>query len=419
MTDSSAAMFPIRAASKRIIKVSLGSDLRRLTLDLAPGTTADEAMAIIYSSVKRTFDLPGGEEVGLVLRYKDDEGDLCRLNAFTLPDLATLSGEGPWRLQAEKAAPTPQPQAQPQSAAAAATSGKDGEAEPAASGAGPDGAAHAEEGAAEGAGEGQPAGADDMTVAMVMAFLPMAAAAAQSPPAQEKLNRAGAEERDSVLPLCTTVLGHLDTLPETARLRPAAEAYINGSDVNNFGRFVAELLMAWSSSTNPEAVKAILKTLHGELMSVAAHFLPFGPWAKGKGHKGKGKGFKGFKGGKSQFKGEGKGMQADSSEQTAPMPDLGPLFQGLFGGKFGPKGFGKGWGAAAAAPANEAASSGAAAAEGASAAAAAAAAGQQDEFNQQVDDLLDMGLVTDREVARDLLRMHNGDISEVVAALAG
>merc|ERR1719491_804374 len=103
-------MFPIDAAYSQTIKVSLGEDTRRLTIDLAAGASAAAALALVQKVIRQGFRLSDRDD--LVLKYLDDEGDLCTLAEFCLEDLATLSKGKPWKIQASLGA-------QPAAAAAA------------------------------------------------------------------------------------------------------------------------------------------------------------------------------------------------------------------------------------------------------------------------------------------------------------
>merc|ERR1719343_273579 len=91
-------MFPIGAAYSQTIKVSLGDDTRRLTIDFATGASAIAAFGLVQKVIRQSFRLSDRDD--LVLKYLDDEGDLCTLVELCLEDLATLSKGKPWKIQA-------------------------------------------------------------------------------------------------------------------------------------------------------------------------------------------------------------------------------------------------------------------------------------------------------------------------------
>merc|ERR1719498_800667 len=93
----------------RTLKVCLGDDIVRLSVELEAGSAAQATVENIHAAVVRALDLP--QDARLVLKYADDEGDLCTLTLHTLEDLLTLVPSGAIRIQAsveaaEKEAPT-------------------------------------------------------------------------------------------------------------------------------------------------------------------------------------------------------------------------------------------------------------------------------------------------------------------------
>eukprot|EP00444_Apocalathium_aciculiferum_P028168 CAMPEP_0183422040 /NCGR_PEP_ID=MMETSP0370-20130417/27514_1 /TAXON_ID=268820 /ORGANISM="Peridinium aciculiferum, Strain PAER-2" /LENGTH=240 /DNA_ID=CAMNT_0025606083 /DNA_START=35 /DNA_END=757 /DNA_ORIENTATION=+ len=102
-------MFPISAEKKQVIKASMGSDLRRLAVDLPANTTAAEAMAAVRAVVAHGFQLGREASSGLWIKYADEDGDLCTLTEHTLEDLVAMAGPKPWRLQVQQQAPLPVP----------------------------------------------------------------------------------------------------------------------------------------------------------------------------------------------------------------------------------------------------------------------------------------------------------------------
>merc|ERR1719291_1482081 len=128
---------------------------------------------------------------------------------------------------------------------------------------------------------------------MAQALLPVLASAAGTEAVMAKLNQAGAKHRERWLPFVARVVELLDFVPETVALKPAAQAYIDGSDTEHLGDFVAELVKGWSTSASPDAVLQVLQQLPRQaFQKVARRVLWSGAkgckgWAKGKG-KGKG-----------------------------------------------------------------------------------------------------------------------------------
>jgi len=154
--------------------------------------------------------------------------------------------------------------------------------------------------AADGEEPHNPPNLDAVQASMAQAFLPVLASAAGTEAGRAKLNHAGSKRREALLPFVTRVGELLDFVPETASLQPSAQAYIDGSDTEHLGDFVAELLKAWSTAASPDAVLQVLQLLPvGPFQKVASRVL----WSACKDFKGKGKG-KGW----AKGKGKGKGL---------------------------------------------------------------------------------------------------------------
>eukprot|EP00448_Togula_jolla_P005049 CAMPEP_0170606414 /NCGR_PEP_ID=MMETSP0224-20130122/20500_1 /TAXON_ID=285029 /ORGANISM="Togula jolla, Strain CCCM 725" /LENGTH=444 /DNA_ID=CAMNT_0010931495 /DNA_START=101 /DNA_END=1435 /DNA_ORIENTATION=- len=73
-----------------VLKLALGDDIRRMRFS----SISEVSMASISTFIKETFGL---EEV--LVKYPDDEGDLCTLTELTLPDALALAEGGVVRLQ--------------------------------------------------------------------------------------------------------------------------------------------------------------------------------------------------------------------------------------------------------------------------------------------------------------------------------
>lgn len=84
--------------SDRTVKATYQGDTRRVKLTLKAGASAEEAYAAIRSSVLSLFGISEGDASRIQLRYTDDEGDLCTLTTGTIDDLAQLVPEGVLKL---------------------------------------------------------------------------------------------------------------------------------------------------------------------------------------------------------------------------------------------------------------------------------------------------------------------------------
>jgi len=89
-----------------IIKVDLDGDVRRISVALSEDATAIEKFQEIRAAVAQGFDM---EETLLpVLKYRDEEGDICTLVEASVEDLLELSNSGTMRLLASTT-PVPLP----------------------------------------------------------------------------------------------------------------------------------------------------------------------------------------------------------------------------------------------------------------------------------------------------------------------
>eukprot|EP00401_Gymnodinium_catenatum_P064880 CAMPEP_0117532596 /NCGR_PEP_ID=MMETSP0784-20121206/39449_1 /TAXON_ID=39447 /ORGANISM="" /LENGTH=358 /DNA_ID=CAMNT_0005328993 /DNA_START=18 /DNA_END=1090 /DNA_ORIENTATION=+ len=87
--------------TERVLKVAFRGELQRLTVTLGHGAAAAARLAAIRTQIQRSFGLPDAAVAELVLRYADDDGDLCTLNEHTLSDWVAVHAEGVLRLNAE------------------------------------------------------------------------------------------------------------------------------------------------------------------------------------------------------------------------------------------------------------------------------------------------------------------------------
>eukprot|EP00440_Ansanella_granifera_P040618 gb/GFBE01044053.1/.p1 GENE.gb/GFBE01044053.1/~~gb/GFBE01044053.1/.p1 ORF type:complete len:251 (+),score=71.32 gb/GFBE01044053.1/:1-753(+) len=208
---------------------------------------------------------------------------------------------------------------------------------------------------------------------------PVAGLLQQQDEKKSEISRVGVQERDEILPLCEKIRDRLSTVPEAEALRPAVEAFIDGSDPDHLGEFVADLLQAFASSSASEAVKAIVLDLLSRVMSVPALQQAsqniFGATSNPMA---------------ALMSGVGSGNAARAS--AAPTTPMAGLMQGAFGGQ----------GSQAPAPAEPSSEK---------------IAELSPSYEIEVQDLLDMGLVSDAASARDLLHANDGDIARVVDSL--
>eukprot|EP00403_Amphidinium_massartii_P017884 CAMPEP_0178416926 /NCGR_PEP_ID=MMETSP0689_2-20121128/24314_1 /TAXON_ID=160604 /ORGANISM="Amphidinium massartii, Strain CS-259" /LENGTH=478 /DNA_ID=CAMNT_0020038283 /DNA_START=108 /DNA_END=1544 /DNA_ORIENTATION=+ len=469
--------------TSRTLKVTKGDDTRRLVVSWPSEATAEESLIAIQETVLAGFNL-SVSTADLILKYADDEGDMCTLTSVGVKDLLTLVPEGAIKLQLEvRQAQMDKPATDlnkdgPAVAAASATAPPSGAAAASTSSSG---SAAAAEGASASASAGStapnyaPAGAFFAT--MAMPFLPMAAAAANKPDHRASGNRAGVSKREALLPVATKLLENLNRVPETVALRPALQQYVDGSDPDHFGDIAADILQAWVASPSKNEVREVLEVCLGDIMPILpllgrgdsqededtadcfremdSFFKNFGGNAQGcssnsSSTAGTGTASASATAGSSAGnagmpsnpenplagllqglfaanglgqKGSGRGNEPDFAQ------GLNNLFQGLgkgFGNGFGPfgKGFGKGkggqqaWGngsgfgpcAPGFMPPQQQQ-------QQASTADDAPGPSSDEDMKQKVAELLEMGLVSDPEVAEDLLRSHGGDVAAVVNTL--
>ncbi|CAK0814866.1 unnamed protein product [Prorocentrum cordatum] len=102
-----------------VVKVDLEGDVRRLRARLPPrqGAGEEARYAALQATIVEGFKLPEGSP-HLVLKYRDEEEDLCTLVEATLADfLQGASGRGPLKLVASRA-PAPDARAPADPAAA-------------------------------------------------------------------------------------------------------------------------------------------------------------------------------------------------------------------------------------------------------------------------------------------------------------
>jgi len=314
-------MFPTSEASKQVVKVTLGEDVRRLTVQFAQGTSAKQAFELVETTVRSRFGLPTSQEV--VLKYLDDEEDLCTLVEATVEDLASLSPKV-WRLQAKTScAPIPVP-------VLTMTEASKGQTERSDTSAGPQsgewgkgkgkcgkgkwishvlpwfamkmqslncaGVEHRRgctdqckgswgwmcKGKGEGKGPSQqpsPWEQEQAQASMAYHRLPWFSAKVQSEFARNALNRAGVDQQESCTKLCQELLEHLSLVPESLPLAPRLQAFLDNSDREHFGDIIADLLQAWVASESMAGVQSSL-ALHQRSLRAIIKATLWNAWNK-------------------------------------------------------------------------------------------------------------------------------------------
>jgi len=473
--NSKKVQCPSALMATRTFKVSLGENIVRFNLELKEGESSEATLETICAVAVQALGLSDTTSQ-LVLKYADDEGDLCTLTSHTLVDLLTLVPDGPLRLHASIAAVDTPPAVAANDSSQTVDEAREHQCSTDVDEEKPALPTSPAEGSAEPAPNPMATFVANMAVQAIPAWLPALAADLQRIEKQAKFNRLGVEQRAKVLPLCVRLLEQLDRLPETQPLKPALEAYINGSDTQNFGVFLGQLLQVFSAAISDSRlpiVQNIMRDLVSSSTSMPELGSLLGGLFDGKGM-GKGMGMPtspqpgtagpdlgtllgGLLAGKGSGKGGGtptpsqqgtggpdlgallgmfasKGMgkgtgTPTSSPHGAPTPDIG----GLLGGLFASKGMGKGMGAPTPSQpgttgpdlgallgglfAAKGMGKGAGAGEGYDTQPPVTVPPVSPTYEQEVEDLMDMGLVQDAEVARDLLRSHGGDLSLVVTML--
>jgi len=339
--------------SGQLLKVAFGSDVRRLKLDLPSGaSTPEEVMRLMRAAIAEGFGLAEGKAPTLRLKYTDDEGDLCTLTECTICDLAGQLPKDVLRLSME--VPASPSTALPVEEA----SGQCHEPE----------SAPQEDGASSGANH-------DALAELAMQFLPMLAVHASMPNQRLEANSFGVAKRDAILRPLQNAEKRLDRLPETRHLKPAMQAFVDGTDMLHFGDLCADVLQALSTAADRAVVKTIVRETLKDAMAAHPFFHNLGALQDLLGGLG--------------------GQQQSTSSQGHP-PGVYAL-QGLLGGLPGAAQAGGGFPFPATADSPK----------------ATAAYG---DLERNAASLVEMQLAVDLEAARALLRRHSGDISAVVAS---
>lgn len=296
--------------ANRILKVNLNGEMARLPLELSSNATCEEVFDHMRGCVQRAFNLSDEQMRGLMLKYADEEGDLCTMTDQTLGDLAQLFPEGVIRISATIEMPR---------APAHHAQVMDVEHEPGEDMEGEQQASSSQE------GNRWPVGNPMAKLAAQFSplWLPKAAAELQSVEKQAKLDSVGKEKWEMLLPAFKRLYERIETVPEASHLKPNILPYIDGSDPDHLGRIVAELLEILAASDAKDAVMAIVEDFASNMMET--HLNPMMDMFR--------------------RRSTDMGMQATASSEDAtqvPMPSPMPDIAGLLGTMFAGKGLGKG-----------------------------------------------------------------------------
>jgi len=91
-------MCDFSAFANRTIKVTYDGETRRGNLVIAPNASPAEAFSAIAGAVAALFEISPSAMTGYCITYPDEDGDLCTLTQNTITDLAQLAPEGIVRL---------------------------------------------------------------------------------------------------------------------------------------------------------------------------------------------------------------------------------------------------------------------------------------------------------------------------------
>lgn len=286
-------------AEPRTLKVEFEADLRRFRLRLTDEKGPANQIRAIHKAISTGFSL-SEDEPALVLKYKDDEGDLCTLVEATLEDFLSQPGDKPLRLVASRALPPVSSLPTASSSTATALAHKN-EASSSQSNtmtvADPQVPAVSSTAWPRSTADGchsmgpwkllqclrtlQDAGmmTSKMVGSMMLQFLPILSQRAHRK--QEKLNKLGHQKREALLALLHSVSAHLDLVEEAKPIKPILEDFITGKDVYRLGDFVAALFKALSASKDRRAVSEAITGVGPELCASLPQLFPalFGPTA--------------------------------------------------------------------------------------------------------------------------------------------
>lgn len=304
------------------LKVEFEGDLRRLRLQLPQGSPEVEKLQTIREAIRHGFSWSDDENAGVVLKYKDEEGDLCTLVQATVEDFLAQPGSGPLRLVATRpplaastrapelpvaqelaaatTAPqepmvegTPRPSPMAQSATvSAASSAVDPTARSRTEAPGCNEAFDGETGftaghpsytcgssvgpwkllmCLRGLWDAQKMSAK-MVGSMMLQFLPILAQRAHRK--QEKLNRLGPSKREELLPLLRCVSAYIERVPEAAPLKSQLEDFISGRDVTKLGDFLALLFKTLAMSKDRHGVAEAINGVAEQLLNFMPRIFP-------------------------------------------------------------------------------------------------------------------------------------------------
>jgi hypothetical protein len=272
-------------SSDLCLKVDLDGDIRRFRIEQS--TNFSETWEALDLALSSSYGFKAGSEV--ILKYRDDEGDLCTLANTTLQDCILQFNGKPIKLIASVKEPHdgtshkfPQQQAEqnPPSLERAEERIQDAEGE------------RSEARDPSGALSVRPKRilaclrslreadklSPEMVSSIMLHFLPMMAQ--MSDKLREKLNRAGARRRDSWLPLLHLILCQLDALEGMEHVKPMLEEFVSGKNPSKFGDCFAALVETLCFIEDKVAVAGVLKVVAEEFIDTLPSLLPKPkPWA--------------------------------------------------------------------------------------------------------------------------------------------
>jgi hypothetical protein len=415
----------------RTIKVTHNGETRRGKLTVPADSTSAEAFAVIKATVAALFEI---SEEGVWVKYADEEGDLCTLTGPTITDLVALAAEGTLRLTLEvktTSTTTSDPDStQCEAPSQSASIGPKEATTP------PDDALRL---AIRAVLEKIPAGPKMMVHALLQgmdaATLPGLAGMAMEHLAAQNLAAGEQPQQDGISQLLGVKSQLLSMDPDALKALLLSElervdSARNADSESNLG------------GAPPDFMQMIGAALSGKGIGKGTPGVPGGGSAGGSqapnpmhdllgglfAAKGAGKGngpcpaagqapnlMQDLLGGLFAAKGAGKGNGAYPVGGQAPNP-----MQDILGAFLAAKGAGKGTGSCPCPmTVNPASTPAPTHFEGASAPPASDTdSASRETFEASVEDLVSMGLVSDKQVARELLTTH-GDISTVVSVLTG
>lgn len=406
-------MSDFSAFANRTIKVTYDGETRRGHLAITPGASPAEAFSAIEAAVGTLFEISPLPMVGYRITYPDEDGDFCTLTQHTVNDFALLAPEGIVRL----------------TLTSASTSGKAGSIEVPLRPGGSSGPMEADAAATGADQSGATSSQEDAALRAKLQDLVL-----KIPKGMRLFLFSMIQGMDpnALHSLLGHALAHVEHSAEQNHESQEASKVLNtlrGMEASAVHALALEVLKSEvdsdmrSGTEDANPLEAMLGTLFGGKGCgkggypggpAAPNPMDFlGPLLAGKGcGKGGGMAEAQMPNPMASFVaglGEGTGCPQGAANHGQPPNPMETLFGLLGAGKGSGKGFGTETTGSVPPPTPSAASQCDAVSSNGDADRAA--------FEESVNDLLSMGLITDRQMARELLTQH-GDISSVVDLLA-